>query len=66
MRPEPYKDMIERLRNSDAILLRLKLHYMRTRGAEMVISFLYGTNIDSECHVRSIPVFESREGRWLT
>ncbi|RYP78209.1 hypothetical protein DL771_000686 [Monosporascus sp. 5C6A] len=33
-------------KNSDKILLSLKLHYMRTRNAEMVISFLYGTNMD--------------------
>ncbi|KAI0539494.1 hypothetical protein GGR58DRAFT_464533 [Xylaria digitata] len=33
-------------KNSDEILLRLKLHYMRTRNAEMAISFLYGTNMD--------------------
>jgi hypothetical protein len=64
VRPGPYKDMIEHLRNSDAILLRLKLHYMRTRSAEMVISFLYGTNIDSEWRVRLIIlVLESRTGR---
>jgi len=40
------------LRNSDAVLMELKLHYMRTRTAEMVISFLYGNNIDGECHAR--------------
>ncbi|RYP51145.1 hypothetical protein DL768_003492 [Monosporascus sp. mg162] len=33
-------------KNSDKILLSLKLHYMRTRSAEMVIFFLYGTNMD--------------------
>jgi septal ring-binding cell division protein DamX len=42
------KLMTELLRNSDAILLKLKLHYMRTRSAEMVISFLYDKNIDGE------------------
>ena len=46
------KVMVELLRNSDAVLLRLKLHYMRTRSAEMVISFLYGNNIDGERHIR--------------
>jgi len=45
------KRMNELLRNSDTILLKLKLHYMRTRGAEMTISFLYGNNIDSEYHI---------------
>ncbi|KAK4151929.1 hypothetical protein C8A00DRAFT_44937 [Chaetomidium leptoderma] len=40
------KTMIGLLKNSDAILLRLKLHYMRMRSAEMAISFLYGNNID--------------------
>jgi hypothetical protein len=39
----------ELIRNSDAILLKLKLHYMRTRSAEMAISFLYGKNMDGEC-----------------
>lgn len=34
--------------NSDAMLRRLKLHYMRTRNAEMVISFLYGNNINGQ------------------
>ncbi|KAH8714694.1 hypothetical protein BGZ61DRAFT_516837 [Ilyonectria robusta] len=33
-------------RNSKKILLTLKLHYMRTRNAEKVILFLYGTNMD--------------------
>jgi hypothetical protein len=42
------KNLAERLRNSDELLLRLKLHYMRTRSAEMVISFLYGNNIDGD------------------
>jgi hypothetical protein len=42
------RKMFELLEVSDATLLRLKLHYMRTRSAEMVISFLYGTNIDGE------------------
>lgn len=42
------KNLAERLTNSDALLLRLKLHYMRTRSAEMVISFLYGNNINGE------------------
>ncbi|KAK4244198.1 hypothetical protein C7999DRAFT_35426 [Corynascus novoguineensis] len=40
------KRMKELLRNSDTILLKLKLHYMRTRSAELAISFLYGNNID--------------------
>lgn len=35
-------------KNSDEMLLKLKLHYMRTRNPEMVISFLYGTNMDGE------------------
>ncbi|KAL2140335.1 hypothetical protein VTI28DRAFT_3979 [Corynascus sepedonium] len=44
---ERTKRMNELLRNSDAILLKLKLHYMRTRGAEMAIPFLYGKNEDN-------------------
>ncbi|KAH7139646.1 hypothetical protein B0J13DRAFT_477896 [Dactylonectria estremocensis] len=32
-------------KNSEDILLNLKLHYMRTRSAEMAISFLYGSNM---------------------
>lgn len=36
-------------KNSDDILQRLKLHYMRTRSTEMVISFLYGNNMQGEC-----------------
>jgi hypothetical protein len=57
--------MAERLDNSEAILLKLKLHYMRTRSAEMVISFLYGTNIDGEypclclCLCIPLPIFET-------
>ncbi|UKZ68741.1 uncharacterized protein TrAtP1_009763 [Trichoderma atroviride] len=34
-----------RTKNSNNILQRLKLHYMRTRSTEMVISFLYGNNL---------------------
>ncbi|KAI1387302.1 uncharacterized protein F4822DRAFT_279022 [Hypoxylon trugodes] len=33
-------------KNSDEILAKLKLHYMRTRDVEMAIIFLYGTNMD--------------------
>ncbi|KAI1370785.1 hypothetical protein F4677DRAFT_457624 [Hypoxylon crocopeplum] len=40
------KAKIQWAKNSDKILLSLKLHYMRTRNAEMVILFLYGTNMD--------------------
>lgn len=40
--------MEELMKNSDAVLLSLKLHYMRTRSAEMAISFLYGTNMDGQ------------------
>ena len=35
-------------KNSEEILSSLKLHYMRTRSAEMAISFIYGTNMDGE------------------
>lgn len=35
-----------RIRNSDVFRHKLKLHYLRTRGAEMAIQFLYGTNMD--------------------
>ncbi|KAH6691548.1 hypothetical protein F5X68DRAFT_202092 [Plectosphaerella plurivora] len=38
--------MPEWTKNSDALLLSLKLHYMRTRNEEMALSFLYGTNFD--------------------
>ncbi|KAL7793940.1 subtilisin-like protein [Trichoderma afarasin] len=31
---------------SKEILLKLKLHYMRTRSSEMVLAFLYGTNMN--------------------
>lgn len=30
------------------ILLKLKLHYMRTRSSEMALSFLYGANMNGE------------------
>ena len=40
--------MEELMRNSDGILLSLKLHYMRTRSAEMAIAFLYSSNMDGE------------------
>ncbi|KAI1416699.1 hypothetical protein F5Y13DRAFT_186317 [Hypoxylon sp. FL1857] len=33
-------------RNSDEILAKLKLHYMRTRDVEMATIFLYGTNME--------------------
>ncbi|KAF4468899.1 intracellular serine protease [Fusarium albosuccineum] len=33
-------------KNSDKILQKLKLYYMRSRTAEMVIFFLYGKNMD--------------------
>lgn len=36
-------------KNSDEILLKLKLHYLRTRNSEMAISFLYGANMNGEC-----------------
>lgn len=36
-------------KNSDEMLLKLKLHYLRTRNSEMAISFLYGANMDGEC-----------------
>lgn len=45
--------MSVRMKNSDHILLSLKLHYMRTRSTEMVISFLYGSNMQGECNRRS-------------
>ncbi|KAI1654119.1 hypothetical protein F4813DRAFT_235945 [Daldinia decipiens] len=35
-----------RTKISDKILLDLKLHYMRTRNAEKVINFLYGSNMN--------------------
>ncbi|KAI1099978.1 hypothetical protein F4804DRAFT_336702 [Jackrogersella minutella] len=43
---DPAKAKARWIKNSDKILLNLKLHYMRTRNAEMVILFLYGTNMD--------------------
>ncbi|OTA94921.1 hypothetical protein M434DRAFT_394279 [Hypoxylon sp. CO27-5] len=33
-------------KNSDEILSKLKLHYMRTRDVEMATIFIYGTNMD--------------------
>jgi hypothetical protein len=39
-------------KNSDKILLSMKLHYMRTRDTEKVIHFLYGTNMDGEWDVK--------------
>jgi hypothetical protein len=39
-------------RNSKFILHRLKVHYMRTRDANMAVSFLYGRNVDGE-----VPLF---------
>lgn len=33
---------------SKEILLKLKLHYMRTRSTEMALAFLYGTNMNGE------------------
>ncbi|KAG7286708.1 hypothetical protein NEMBOFW57_009019 [Staphylotrichum longicolle] len=34
------------LRSSDSLLLKLKLHNMRTRSTEMALSFLYDKNLD--------------------
>jgi ankyrin repeat protein len=34
--------------NSDIVLKKLKLHYMRTRNPEMVILFLYGKNMNGK------------------
>jgi hypothetical protein len=48
------KWMTERLGNSDIILQMLKQHYMRTRSAEMAISYLYGNNMDGECLLRLV------------
>lgn len=42
------KAMANYIKNSNKILESLKLHYMRTRNAEMVISFLYGNNMEGE------------------
>lgn len=42
------KAMANYIKNSNKILKSLKLHYMKTRNAEMVISFLYGTNMEGE------------------
>ncbi|RGP62914.1 intracellular serine protease [Fusarium sporotrichioides] len=41
-----HKVMVNRLKNSDSILEKLKLYYMRTRNAEMTMFFLYGKNMD--------------------
>ncbi|GAB1310726.1 hypothetical protein MFIFM68171_00936 [Madurella fahalii] len=46
LQQDPRVVVDELVANSNAILPRLKLHYMRTRSAEMAISFLYGTNMD--------------------
>ncbi|KAH6603973.1 hypothetical protein Trco_007419 [Trichoderma cornu-damae] len=42
---DPAEYMSVRMKNSEHILLSLKLHYMRTRSTEMAISFLYGSNM---------------------
>lgn len=34
--------------NSEAVLRKLKIHYMRTRDSEMVLPFLYGENENGE------------------
>jgi hypothetical protein len=47
-------------KNSDDILKRLKLHYMRTRSTEMVISFLYGSNMQGECNNMKLWASNSR------
>ena len=39
-------DKIVLIKNATVTLQKLKLHYMRTRNAEMAISFLYGNNIN--------------------
>ncbi|KAF5011780.1 hypothetical protein FDECE_2147 [Fusarium decemcellulare] len=41
-----HKAMAICTKNSDKILQKLKLYYMRTRNAEMVMFFLYGKNMD--------------------
>lgn len=45
-------------KNSEDILINLKLHYMRTRSTEMAISFLYGLNMSGEpenpCNMRLV------------
>lgn len=40
------------IKNSNDILLSLKVHYMRTRSTEVAISFLYGAKIKSKMHSR--------------
>ncbi|KAI0119517.1 hypothetical protein F4814DRAFT_458739 [Daldinia grandis] len=40
------KKLNARTKVSDKVSLDLKLHYMRTRNAERVINFLYGSNMD--------------------
>lgn len=46
---EEEKAMIKFKKNSDEMLLTLKLHYLRSRNSEQAILFLYGKNMDGEC-----------------
>ena len=47
-KPDPIVFLPGRIKNATATLQRLKLQYMRSRSAEMTISFLYGNNIDGQ------------------
>jgi hypothetical protein len=44
-----HPDILNRF--SEILRRRLKLHYMRTRNSEMVLSFLYGKNLDGQRHL---------------
>ncbi|KAI1043797.1 hypothetical protein LB505_012450 [Fusarium chuoi] len=44
--PDFQSALKNREKNSDLVLQKLKLYYMRTRNAEMVMFFLYGKNMD--------------------
>ncbi|EHK48130.1 hypothetical protein TRIATDRAFT_172115, partial [Trichoderma atroviride IMI 206040] len=45
-KPNITADRSAKRRICKEILLKLKLHYMRTRSSEMVLSFLYGANMN--------------------
>lgn len=65
-KPEPNVYLPERIKNATATLQRLKLQYMRTRSAEMAISFLYGNNIDGTYHHPPRRCEEKRDKQLLT
>lgn len=47
-KPESSEFMPVLIKNSNAILLDLKIHYMRTRNTELATSFLHGANMQGK------------------